>query len=119
GGMAFLLGLVGIYGVISYLVANRTRELGIRIALGAPNGALQRMLLGRLLVLVGVALVLGLGGAAALTRLMGALLFGVTALDPATYAAVAAVLASAAVVAGYLPTRRLTRIDPTQALRHE
>ena len=119
GGMAFLLGLVGVYGVISYLVANRTRELGIRIALGAPNGALQRMLLGRVLLLVGVALALGLGGAAGLARLMSSLLFGVTALDPATYVAVAAALMTAAVAAGYLPTRRVTRIDPTQALRHE
>ena len=119
GAMSLLLGLVGIYGVISYLVAHRTRELGIRIALGARHGALQRMLLQHLLLLVGVGVALGLGGAAVLTRLMESLLFGVAALDPVTYAVVAAVLTATAALAGWLPARRATRIDPIRALREE
>jgi putative ABC transport system permease protein len=119
GAMSLLLGLVGIYGVISYLVAQRTRELGIRIALGAQHGALQRMLLQHLLLLVGVGVALGVGGAAVLTRLMESLLFGVAALDPLTYAVVAAVLIATAALAGWLPARRATRVDPMRALREE
>jgi predicted permease len=119
GGMALLLGLVGIYGVISYTLAQRTREIGIRMALGARDAALKRMLLGRVLALVLVGAVLGVGGAAAMSRLMESLLFGVTALDPATYALVAVMLVATAAVAGYLPARRVTRVDPMQALRAE
>ncbi|HEX5047592.1 MAG TPA: ABC transporter permease [Gammaproteobacteria bacterium] len=118
-GMALALGLVGIYGVISYVLAQRTREIGIRMALGAPNAALLSLILGRVLVLVGMGVALGLGGAAALTRLMRSLLFGVTALDPMTYAAVSAVLIATALLAGYLPARRVARVDPMQALRAE
>ena len=119
GAMSLLLGLVGIYGVISYVVAQRTRELGIRIALGARGGALQRMLLWHVLLLVGAGVALGIGGAALLTQLMESLLFGVTALDPATYVGVAVVLVVTGALAGYLPTRRATRIDPMAALRAE
>ena len=118
-GMALALGLVGIYGVISYVLAQRTREIGIRMALGAQHSTLKRLLLGQVLVLVGVGIVLGLGGAVTLTRLMRSLLFGVTALDPATYVAVSALLLSAALLAGYLPARRITRVEPMQALRTE
>jgi ABC-type antimicrobial peptide transport system permease subunit len=119
GGMALLLGLVGIYGVISYLVAQRTREIGIRVALGAQHATLKRMVLGHVVVLVLVGVAFGLGGAAALSRLMKSLLFGVTALDPATYVLVALGLVVTAAIAGYLPARRVTRVDPMSALRAE
>jgi predicted permease len=119
GAMALALGLVGIYGVLSYVVTQRTREIGIRMALGAESGQLKRVLLGHALALVGVGVTLGLAGAALLTRLMESLLFGVTALDPATYIAVAAILLVTGALAGYLPARRATRVDPMSALRAE
>jgi predicted permease len=119
GAMALALGLVGIYGVLSYVLTQRTREIGIRMALGAQHAHVQRLLLGHVLVLVGVGVTIGLGGAALLTRLMESLLFGVTALDPATYVAVAAVLIVTGALAGYLPARRATRVDPMLALRAE
>jgi len=119
GGMALLLGLIGIYAVIAYALAQRTREIGIRMALGARAGALKGMLIGQVLALAALGVALGLGGAALLTRLMGSLLFGVTALDPATYVAVSAALFAVALLAGYLPARRITRVDPTSALRAE
>jgi predicted permease len=119
GSMALLLGLVGIYGAISYMVAQRTREIGIRLALGAQNAALKRMLVSQVLLLVGVGVALGLGGAAALSRFMRSLLFGVTPLDPATFVVVPLVLVATALLAGYWPARRVTRIDPMRALRVE
>jgi predicted permease len=118
-GMALLLGLVGLYAVIAYVLTQRTREIGIRIALGAQAGAVKAMLLRHVLVLVAVGVVLGASGAAAVTRLMESQLFGVTALDPATYIAISAALFSVALLAGYLPARRVTRIDPMQSLRAE
>ncbi|HET7923927.1 MAG TPA: ABC transporter permease, partial [Rhodanobacteraceae bacterium] len=118
-GMALLLGLVGLYAVIAYILAQRTREIGIRMALGAQMGALKSMLLRQVLALVAVGVALGVGGAAALTRFMESLLFGVTALDAATYVSVSAALFAIALVAGYLPARRVTRIDPMQSLRAE
>jgi predicted permease len=118
-GMALLLGLVGLYAVIAYVLAQRTREMGIRMALGAPAAALKGMLLRQVLVLVAVGVAVGAGGAAALTRLMESLLFGVTALDAATYVSVSAALFLVALLAGYLPARRVTRIDPMQSLRAE
>jgi predicted permease len=117
--MALALGLVGIYAVISYTLTLRAREIGIRMALGAQNAALKRMLLSQVLVLMAAGVALGLGGAAALTRLMQSLLFGVTALDPATYLTVSVVLVMTAAIAGYLPARRVTRVDPMSALRAE
>jgi predicted permease len=117
--MALALGLVGIYGVLSYVVTQRTREIGIRMALGAQRAQLKRVVLGNVLALVAAGVALGLGGAALLTRLMESQLFGVTALDPATYGAVAAVLIVTGALAGYLPARRATRIDPMAALRAE
>jgi len=118
-GMALLLGLVGIYGVISYIVSLRVREIGIRLALGAQIGVLRRMLLGRVVALVLVGLALGLAGAAMLASLMESLVFGVTPHDPVTYAQVSAILGLTAICAGYLPARRITRIDPASALRAE
>jgi ABC-type antimicrobial peptide transport system permease subunit len=119
GAMALGLGLVGIYGVISYMLSLRTREIGIRMALGAHSANLQRLLLRQVLALVLIGTALGLGGAVALAQAMESLLFGVTALDPATYAIVAALLVATAAVAGYLPARHVTRVEPMQALRAE
>jgi putative ABC transport system permease protein len=119
GGMALVIGIVGIYGVIAYEVSQRTREIGIRTALGAQPVELLRMFVRRGLWLAGVGAALGLVAAAGLTRLMSSLLFGVTALDPVTYAAVSALLIAAAVLASYLPPRRAIAVDPVQALRSE
>jgi ABC-type antimicrobial peptide transport system permease subunit len=119
GAMALALGLVGIYSVLSYVLTQRTHEIGIRIALGAQQAQVRRLMLGHVIALVGIGVVLGLGGAALLTRLMQSLLFGVMALDPATYIAAAAILIVTGALAGYLPARRATRIDPMLALRAE
>jgi putative ABC transport system permease protein len=117
GAMALVLGVVGIYGVIAYVVSQRTREIGIRTALGAQPAGLLGMFVRHGLLLAGVGAALGLVAAAGLTRLMSSLLFGVTALDPVTYAAVSALLVAAAVLASYLPARRAIAVDPVQALR--
>jgi putative ABC transport system permease protein len=117
--MALLLGVIGIYSVISFAVSQRTREVGIRIALGAQSSQVQRMFLRQGLMLAALGVAVGLGGAVALTRWMSSLLFEVTPLDPATYAAVTAALIVAAGLASYLPSRRATRIDPIDALRAE
>jgi putative ABC transport system permease protein len=119
GGMALVLGIVGIYGVIAYAVSQRSREIGIRMALGAPPAVLLRLFVRQGLLLAGVGAALGLAAAAGLTRLMSSLLFGVKALDPLTYAAVSALLIAAAVLASYLPARRAMAIDPVEALRAE
>jgi|SRR5579871_2338978 len=119
GGMALFLGIVGIYGVIAYAVSQRTREIGIRTALGAQPARLSRMFVRQALVLAGIGAVFGLTAAAALTRLMSSLLFGVKALDPVTYAGVSALLILAAVLASYFPARRAMGIDPVEALRAE
>jgi hypothetical protein len=112
-----LLGVVGIYGVIAYAVSRRTRQIGIRIALGAEPKALQRTFARRGLLLAMIGTIIGLGAAAAATRLMKSLLFGVTALDPITFASVVFVLIGAAALASYLPARRATLVDPIEALR--
>jgi predicted permease len=119
GGMALLLGIVGIYGVIAYLVSQKTREIGIRTALGARPAELLKTFVRQGLVLAGMGAAVGLVAAAGLTRLMSSLLFGVTALDPVTYVAVTALLIAAAVLASYLPARRALALDPVQALRAE
>jgi predicted permease len=119
GGMALVIGVVGIYGVIAYVVSQRTREIGIRTALGAQPAELLKMFVRHALMLAGVGTALGLVAAASLTRLMSSLLFGVTALDPVTYAAVSALLVTVAVLASYLPARRAIAVDPVQALRAE
>jgi len=119
GGMALLLGMIGIYGVISYSVTQKTREIGIRTALGASESQVVGMFVCRGLRLSVVGVTLGLAGAVASTRLMTSLLFGVSALDPATYAAVAAAVIAAAVGASYLPSRGAARAVPLDALRAE
>jgi len=118
-GMAVLLGFVGIYGVTSYAVSQRTREIGIRLALGARGPALTGMVVLDGLKLAAIGAVCGLAVALGLSRLMAALLFGVGAADPATYALVAVTLLSAAMIASYLPARRVTKVDPVEALRAE
>jgi predicted permease len=117
--MALLLGLVGIYGVISYSVSQRTREIGIRAALGAQQGELQRLFVRRGLVLAAVGVAIGAGLAAGVTRLMSTLLYGITPLDPLTYAVVSVVLCVATVIASYLPARRAASVDPVVVLRSE
>jgi putative ABC transport system permease protein len=119
GGMALLLGIVGIYGVISYAVSKRTCELGIRIALGAPHRAVQAMVVRQGVVVALIGVVAGLVAAGALTRLMGALLFGISPVDPVTYSAVSIGLIGAAAAASYLPARRASNVNPTEALRAE
>jgi len=116
---ALALGIVGIYGVIAYSVSQRTREIGIRTALGAQPSGLSAMFVRHALMLAAVGAAIGLAAAAGLTRLMSSLLFGVTAFDPLTYAAVSALLIAAALVASYLPARRATTIDPVRALQAE
>ena len=119
GGMALLLGVVGIYGVISYSVSQRTREIGIRLALGAPQPEVTRMFVRHGLVLSAAGAVFGLAAALALTRLMRALLFDVSPADPVTYLAVLSALILAAALASYLPARRAASVDPADALRAE
>ena len=109
--MALLLGLVGIYGVISYSISQRTREIGIRIALGASRQKVQGIFMRQGIVFAGIGVVCGLAAAVPLTRLMSTLLFEVSPLDPATYCAVSAVLVGAALLAAYLPARQATRIN--------
>jgi len=115
--MALVLGAIGIYGVISYAVGQRTREMGIRMAMGAEPGAVTGLVLRQGLALAAIGIAVGIGVAAAATRLMGAVLFGVNPLDPLTYALVAGVLAGLALVATWLPARRAATVDPVIALR--
>ena len=119
GTMALALGILGIYGVISYAVSQRTREIGIRMALGAKKSELSWMFVRSALVLTGVGTAVGLGAAAALMRLMRTLLFGISPLDPITFAVVPVVLVAAAALASYLPARRTAAVDPVEALRAE
>ena len=116
-GVALLLGVVGIYGVISYIAAQRTREIGIRMALGAAQRDVSGLFLRHGLVLSGIGIILGLAGAAAVTRLMASMLFGVNPLDWVTYVAVAVGLGATALLASYLPAARAARLDPSVALR--
>ena len=117
--MALALGIVGIYGVISYTVSQRTREIGIRLALGAQKGQLRWMFVRSALAVTGIGIVIGLGAAAAVARLMTALLFGVSPLDPLSFAAVPLILAAAAALASFLPTCRIAAVNPVDALRVE
>ena len=119
GALALFLAVVGAYGVKAFLVTRRTREIGVRLALGATPGDVMRQMLRESLGLTVAGLVLGLVLAAAIARTLSSLLYGVSPIDPLVWTASAAVLAAALLLAAYLPTRRATRIDPTTALRHE
>jgi predicted permease len=118
-GLAMGLALVGVYGVMSYIVGQRSNEIGLRMALGASQGDVLRLVLRQTLLLAGLGIVIGLAGAAGVTQLLTSMLFGVRATDPMTYAAVVAVLALAALAASYIPARRAMRVDPMVALRYE
>jgi predicted permease len=117
--VALLIGVVGIYGVIAYVVAQRTREIGIRMALGAQVADVQNAFLRQGLWLTATGILIGIGVAMLVTRVMSTFLFGVGPMDPGTYAAVSGMLAVAALAATYLPARRATRVDPLTALRAE
>ncbi len=117
--LAVILGTVGQYGVLSYIVAERTREIGVRMALGAQAARVQRMVVGQGARVLVVGVVLGLMAAAASTRALRSLLFGVGALDPVTFAAVAGGMVLVGLLAAYLPARRASRVDPMESLRGE
>jgi predicted permease len=115
--VALLIGVVGIYGVVAYAVAQRTREIGVRLALGAQIADVRRLFLRHGLRLTVTGIAIGIGLAIVLTRVMAAFLFGVGPMDPVTYAAVSGILALVALLATYLPARRASRVDPSLALR--
>jgi ABC-type antimicrobial peptide transport system permease subunit len=119
GLLALTLSAVGIYGVLSYIVSRRTREIGIRVAIGADRGRVLRMVLGSGFTLAAVGIVTGLIAALALTRLLSGLLHGVTAADPLTFVSVAAGLFTVALLASLAPAWRATRVDPVVALKSE
>jgi putative ABC transport system permease protein len=114
---AFILAVIGIYGVIAYAVAQRTQELGIRVALGATKADILRLVIGNGLILTVAGILTGLAGSIVLTRLMTTVLYQTSATDPLTFAASAILFTVAATLASYLPARRAIRIDPTDALR--
>jgi ABC-type antimicrobial peptide transport system permease subunit len=118
-GLAVCLAMAGIYGVMAYVVSQRSSEIGLRMALGASSGHVLRLVLGQSLTLAGIGLALGFAGAIAFTRVLTSMLFEVTPTDPFTYAVVALLLGIIALVASYVPARRAINIDPLLALRQE
>jgi predicted lysophospholipase L1 biosynthesis ABC-type transport system permease subunit len=117
--LALLLGVIGIYGVLSYTVARRTREIGVRIALGAQRAEIAASVIRQGLGLAGVGVAIGLAVALVLSRFLESLVFGITTRDTVTFVGVPALILAIAVLSAYLPARRATRIDPVQALRTE
>jgi ABC-type antimicrobial peptide transport system permease subunit len=117
--LALILTAVGLYGVMAYSVVQRTHELGIRLALGASRETVLRGVLRRGLGLVAIGIVAGVAGALAFTRVLGALLYGVSATDPWVFAAIIGLLAVVGILSSYVPARRATRVDPMVALRSE
>jgi putative ABC transport system permease protein len=118
-GVALALGVVGIYSVMSYSVAQRTREIGIRMAMGAGRNDVLKMVLRRGSILTIAGVLLGAASAFGLTRLMTSLLYGVRPADPLTLLLVSAAVIAAAMVASYIPSQRATKVDPTAALKYE
>ncbi len=119
GGLGLLLATVGLYGVMSVLAAQRTREIGVRMAIGAQAGHVVRMVVGRGLALSAVGALVGLGLAALVTRFAQSLLFGVSPLDVGVFALMAVAALAVAGLASWVPARRASRVDPMEALRHE
>ncbi len=118
-GLALALALVGVYGVISYSVSQRTGEIGLRIALGAARADILRLVIGRAILMVIAGIVLGAAGAYGLSRYLVSLLFEIKPTDPATYGSLAFLLVMVALLACYVPARRATKVDPMVALRYE
>jgi putative ABC transport system permease protein len=118
-GVALIIATVGIYGVISYSVARRSKEFGLRMALGAQPGNVLALVMRQGLVLTAIGVIVGVGAALGLTRLMATLLFGVQPTDPVTFLSVSALLAVVALAASYIPALRATKVDPMKALRYE
>jgi ABC-type antimicrobial peptide transport system permease subunit len=119
GVLALILAGVGIYGLMAYNVARRTNEIGVRMALGAQRGVIGRMVLGETLTLVAAGVMIGVPAAWALSRVIASQLFGLSPHDPATLVSVVLLLFAAGFLAGYVPSRRATNMDPMVALRHE
>ncbi|MCL4401785.1 MAG: FtsX-like permease family protein, partial [Acidobacteria bacterium] len=119
GLIGLILAAAGLYGLISYSVTQRTREIGIRMALGAQRGKTMAMVLGQAVILVAIGAAIGIAGAAWGTRILASLVYGISLHDPVTFATVVLVMLAVGVLASYVPARRATRIDPMNALRYE
>jgi ABC-type antimicrobial peptide transport system permease subunit len=119
GIVALLMASIGLYGVMSYSVSQRTRELGIRLALGASNGSVLKLVLREGSFLVGVGIVIGLGGTILVSRFLESFLYGISSTDPLTFLTIPVVLVLVALLASYLPARRAAKVDPMVALRFE
>ena len=117
--LALMLTVVGLYGMMTYSISQRTHEIGVRIALGAPPAGIVRLVLGESALLIGAGLLLGLAGAIALTRFLSTLLYAIKPTDPATFLFVSSLMLAVGFLACYVPARRASEVDPTVALRYE